>query len=388
MKWSRRWIIAVAGCSMTVALSMGQSPRRDNPPQTRFGQAVRSPEVHADGRVTFRFHAPHAKEVFLAREGAAKLAMARDEQGTWSVTTKALEPDLYSYQFLVDRLPLEDPANPLCVPVVTGGHKSIAHVPGPASLSWEINEVPHGVVHRHLYKSSMFGEVREYWVYTPPGYDAAASRKYPVLYLLHGVMDEASAWMSVGRANVILDNLIAQNKAQPMLLVAPSGYGFPNAPDRVGELFQFTTDQRHLMKDLARSLRDEVIPHVEQSYRVAADAGSRAIAGLSMGGAQALYIGLNDPRSFSWIGSFSGAFIMYGGQYEKFFRDLDASAKARHRLLWLSCGGDDFLLSVNRKCREWLQAKGVALTAKETPGGHAWPVWRRNLAEFAPLLFR
>jgi enterochelin esterase family protein len=228
--------------------------------------------------------------------------------------------------------------------------------------------------------------MRDYWVYTPPGYDPAASKKYPVLYLLHGVTEEASAWMTVGRANVILDHLIAGKKAQSMLVVTPLGYGFANAPDRVGELFQATTNQQRLMKDLAQALLDEVIPDVERNYRVSAEPSARAIAGLSMGGAQALFIGLNYRNSFAWVGSFSGAFIMYGGQYEKFFPNLEASTKPR--LLWLSCGQDDFLLNSNRRCKDCLQSKGVQCMVLETPGNHAWTVWRRNLTEFAPLLFQ
>jgi enterochelin esterase family protein len=388
MKRSCLMVVSLAGLVLAFTPGAGQAPRRDDPGRPRFGQAVRSPEVTADGRVTFRFHAPIAKEVFLAREGAKRLTMVKDDQGTWSVTTEALEPDFYSYRFVVDGLPLADPANPLCVPIVTGGHNSIVHVPGPASLIWEVNDVPHGTLHRHCYRSKSVGEVRDYWVYTPACYDPAARRKYPVLYLLHGVMDDASAWMTMGRANVILDNLIARGKAEPMLVVCPLGYGFPNVPDRVGELFQARTNQQKLMDDLATSLLDEVVPQVERNYHVAADPGARAIAGVSMGGVQALYIGLNHRDSFSWIGSFSGAIVMYGGRYEKFFPGLGGQAKTPPRLLWLSCGSNDFLLDANRRFRDWVKANKVPCKALETPGAHAWPVWRRNLAEFAPLLFR
>jgi enterochelin esterase family protein len=374
--------------ALALAPSTEQLLGRDNVGNPRFGQAVRSPQVQVDGRVTFRFHAPNAKEVLLAREGAKRLPMVKDGQGTWSVTTEALAPDFYSYRFVVDGLPLADPANSLCVPIVTGGHDSIVHVPGPLSLTWEVNDVPHGALHRHFYKSKAVGEVRDYWVYTPPCYDPGAQRKYPVLYLLHGVMEDASAWMSVGRANVILDNLIARGKAEPMLIVCPLGYGFPNVPDRVGELFQAGTRQQKLMDDLATSLLDEVVAQVERNYRVTANPRARAIAGVSMGGAQALYIGINHQDSFSWIGSFSGAIVMYGGRYGTFFPGLGGQAKAPPRLLWLSCGSDDFLLEANRRFRDWLKANKVTCKSLETPGAHAWPVWRRNLAEFAPLLFR
>ena len=171
-----------------------------------------SPEVSTDRRVTFRFRAPNAKEVFLAREGAQRLPMQKDEQGVWSVTTDPLEPDFYGYSFIVDGVALIDPLNALIKPNFLYA-QSMVHVPGPSSLSWETNNVPHGEVHHHFFKSSVVGDDRDYYVYSPPGYDPNAKKLYPVLYLLHGFSDDASGWSAVGRANVILDNLIAQGKA-------------------------------------------------------------------------------------------------------------------------------------------------------------------------------
>src|SRR5437763_11124097 len=186
-----------------------------------------SPEVQSDDRVTFRFHDPNAREVELQLEGhTAHLPMQKDDAGIWSLTTEALQPDYYGYSFVVDGVTLIDPRNPLMKPNLLGT-QSMVHVPGPASLPWEVNDVPHGVVEHHFYRSIVVGDQRDYYVYTPPHYDPKAKKTYPVLYLLHGYSDDASAWTSVGRANIILDNLIAQQKAKPMLVVMTLGYGAP-----------------------------------------------------------------------------------------------------------------------------------------------------------------
>jgi enterochelin esterase family protein len=384
------WPTVAASLAIAIlpASARAQATAPANPPKPRFGHAVRSPEVDADGRVTFRFRAPGAKEVAVFREGEPKLAMTRDDHGVWSATTDKLPPDFYTYTFVVDGVVLADPSNPLCKPIVSGGNESLVHVPGRASLPWEVNDVPHGTLHRHVHNSKVIGEAREFLVYTPPGYDAADPRRYPVLYLLHGVMDDATAWTTAGRADVILDNLVAQRKAKPMVVVMPLGYGFTNVPDRVGEQFGGPSVQKKFLDAMSGYVLGELIPAVEGSYRVAPDRDSRAIAGLSMGGAQALYIGLNHPDRFAWIGSFSGALTMYGGPYAKWFPGVVAESRPEVRLLWTSCGSADFLLGANRKFIDWLKSNGVRCTLTETPGAHAWPVWRRNLCDFASQLFQ
>jgi enterochelin esterase family protein len=379
-------VFAAMGCFALTG--QGQAPQPEKPPRPRVGQAVRSPDVQADGRVTFRFRGPNASTVGVVWEGMPRLEMKKDDQGNWSGTTSALAPDFYCYRFLVDGVALADPANPLGKPIVTGGNESLVHVPGPASLSWEARDVPHGTLHRHLRPSAVLGEARGFWVYTPPGYDPADKQTYPVLYLLHGVMDDASAWTTAGRADVILDNLIAEHKAKPMLLVMPLGYGFAPVAERMSEAFGGPATQKKIMDVLTRYLLEEVIPEVEREYHVTKDREARAIAGLSMGGSQALSIGLNHRDRFGWMGSFSGALVMYGGAFGEWFPDLAGQAKPPMRLLWIACGTEDFLLAVNRKYTDWLKAKEVRFTAVETPGAHAWPVWRRNLTAFAPLLFR
>jgi enterochelin esterase family protein len=343
-----------------------------------------SPEVHADRRVTFRFRAPNAKEVMLAREGAAPAAMQRDEQGVWTLTTDALEPDIYGYTFVADGVSLTDPSNHLTKPNLVW-QSSAVHVPGTAQ-PWEVAAVPRGALNRLFYRSGVVGDDRDFYVYTPPGYDPGAATRYPVLYLLHGFSDDAGGWTSVGRAHVILDNLIAQGKATPMLVVMPLGYG---APEIVRAGFGGFRDPGLRQRNFDRfrdALLTEVIPQVEKSYRVVADRGSRAIAGLSMGGAESLYTGLNALDRFAWIGAFSS-----GGLREDFdadFPGLDAKANDKIRLLWIACGTEDRLIEVNRRFRGWLTAKGVKHEAVETPGAHTWMVWRRNLATLTPLLFR
>jgi enterochelin esterase family protein len=344
-----------------------------------------SPEVQPDNSVTFRFRAPNAKAVVLSREGAKAVPMQKDDLGVWSVTTEPLEPDFYGYTFQADGVGLLDPGNSLLKPNLLGVN-SMVHVPGPSSLPWEISDVPHGVVQHHFYKSAIIGDHRDYYVYTPPGYDPRARQRYPVLYLFHGYSDDASGWTAVGRANIILDNLIAQGQAKPMLLVMTLGYGAPEIVVRHGGSLRDPELRDRNYSRFRDALFNEVIPQVEQQYRVRADQASRAIAGLSMGGAESLYIGLNALDRFAWIGAFSA-----GGSspdYAKTYPKVDEKLNSQLKLLWIACGTEDGLMAGNRQFREWLKGKGVHVSEIETPGGHTWMVWRRNLVPFASLLFR
>jgi len=348
-------------------------------------EPVQSPEVHTDGRVTFRLRAPNAKEVTLNITGAKSGPLEKDEQGVWSVTTDRLQPDYYEYSFVVDGVSIVDPSNPVRIPNLLSNDSEV-HVPGPSSLPWEVNDVPHGIIHHHFYRSAVVGDNRDFYVYTPPDYDPAARKRYPVLYLLHGYSDDASAWTVVGRANVILDNLITQGKAKPMLIVMPLGYGAPEIVSRRGgAVFRDQNLRQRNMDKFRDALFTEVIPQVQKAYRVSTDRDARAIAGLSMGGAESLYTGLNAIDRFAWIGAFSSGGL--GEDFNAEFPHLDSSANAKLKLLWIACGTDDHLIEPNRKLREWLKSKGIHPTEIETPGAHMWMVWRRNLAEFAPLLF-
>jgi enterochelin esterase family protein len=364
----------------SMLLGWAQAPQRPQPPPPLI-----SPEVHADNRVTFRFRAPNAKEVLLAREGTLPVPMKKDAQGVWSVTTDALEPDFYGYSFEADGARLVDPSNYLMKPNLLNT-QSVVHVPGPASLPWELNNIPHGTIHHHFYRSGIIRDDQDFYVYTPPAYAPNAKELYPVLYLLHGLGDDASAWTAVGRVHVILDNLIAQGKAKPMIVVMPLGYGAPVIVSRGFAAFRDATLRQTNFQKFRDALINEVVPQVEAAYRVAKDRQSRAVAGLSMGGAESLLTGLNALDRFAWIGAFSS-----GGVSEDFnadFPGLDAKANRQLRLLWIACGTDDHLINVNRKFRDWLKAKGIQHTDIETPGAHTWMVWRRNLAIFASLLFR
>lgn len=349
------------------------------------GQPLVSPEVHADGRITFRLRAPNAKEVLVRCEGTSASVMQKDEQGVWSVTTEPMTPDVYAYSFSVDGLRTIDLANPLLKYNLLSTDSQV-HVPGPATLAWEVGDVPRGVVHRHSYRSAIIGLDRPFIVYTPPGYDPTGEKKYPVLYLLHGFSDAEDAWTSVGRANVILDNLIAQDKAKPMLVVMPLGYGNTEVIAGGWAGLRNMAVWRDSNEKFRDALLAEVIPLVEKTYRVSTDRDSRAIAGLSMGGTQSLMTGLNALDRFAWIGAFSSGGL--DTDFDRRYPAVDASLNTRLRLLWISCGREDGLLGVNQKLVDWLTSKGVTPTWVQTDGGHSFRVWRRNLIEFASLLFQ
>jgi enterochelin esterase-like enzyme len=348
--------------------------------------ALKTPEVHSDNSVTFRFRAPNAQEVRVTREGSTEpLAMQKDDSGVWTVNSPSWPPDYYGYSILVDGVRNIDPYNNLLKSNLLNT-ENMVHVAGPPSLPWELNDVPHGEIHHHFYHSRVANDDRDYYVYTPPGYDPAAKKSYPVLYLLHGYSDDASGWTVVGRANVILDNLIAQGKAKPMIVVMPLGYGTMQMITIGWGVWNRQDIRDENFTKFREALLTEVMPKAESEYHIAKDRNSRAIAGLSMGGSESLLTGLNNLDKFAWVGAFSS-----GGLPEPFDKDfpgLDSKANQQLKILWVACGTEDRLITVNRNFREWLKSKGVQHTDIETPGMHTWMVWRRNLSEFAPLLFR
>jgi enterochelin esterase-like enzyme len=387
-------IFRIVFCTMFVAVSLFA--------QGRGGGAVKSPEVSADGRVTFRLRAPNAKEVAVTGIGQ-RLAMQKNEQGVWTATTDALKPDIYAYSFSVDGATFMDPGNADIKTAFGSAGQSQVLVPGTPPAPWEPADGPRGNVTHHFFKSSIIGDTRDYYVYTPPNYDPNRREAYPVLYLLHGLGDDAAGWLSAGSANTILDNLINQGKAKPMMMVNTLGYGTPDGPTGAMGATMIPT--------YAKSLVEEIVPQVEKAYHASKDRNQRAIAGLSMGGAESLYTGINYVDHFAYIGSFSGAFVMWprastptaapagggrgGGQtrdvadFEKNFPTLNAKTAAQLKLIWIACGLDDNLIGVNRQFKTWLKSEDVAFTDVEVPGfAHVWPLWRRNLAELAPLLFQ
>jgi enterochelin esterase-like enzyme len=364
---------------IAVSLSSGLLLAEDAP-------HVISPEVQADGRVTFRLVDPNAAKVRVSIEGQPdSTPMEKDEKGIWSATVGPLQPDFYGYNFIADGVHLVDPSNAELKPNLLSQSNEV-HLPGP-SLPWEVADVPHGVIHHHFYRSKIASEDRDYYVYTPPDYDPGKKTEYPVLYLLHGFSDDASGWVSVGRANVILDNLIAQGKVKPMLIVMTLGYG-DMAVIRRG--WRSWDDKELAWRNLTRYtdiLLGEVIPQIESKYRVKKDRESRAIAGLSMGGAESLLTGLNHVDQFAWIGAFSSGGID-NRDFATEFPAVAAGGDNKLRLLWIACGTQDHLIDINRKLKSWLKEKGVSFTDVETPGMHTWMVWRRNLTALTPLLFQ
>ncbi len=342
---------------------------------------ISSPEVHPDRTVSFRLRAPNALKVELGIEGSSPLAMSKGEGGVWTVTTKPLVPDIYGYNFWVDGTTTLDPLNPAMKPNLIWP-SNLLLIPG--NQLWETREVPHGSIHRHFYKSSEIGDERDFFVYTPPGY-AISKGKLPVLYLLHGYSDTANGWTDIGKAHVILDNLIAEKKTKPMVVVMPLGYGVPD----LASAQRGFGDRKLVIENFSKfteALVREVVPSVEKEYRVSGKREDRAIAGLSMGGAESLYAGLLHLESFGSIGAFSTGGLPPDSPTE-IFSHIDVE-KAKHlSVFWMACGTDDSLIGFQRSFSGWLKEQGVRVETKETPGGHVWMLWRRNLAEFSQKLF-
>jgi enterochelin esterase family protein len=338
--------------------------------------------------------------------------MQKDEEGLWSVTSEPMQPDIYTYSLVVDGASINDPSNRQ-MQTSFDSFQSMFVIPGPRP--WlPAPGVPRGAIARHAFHSAVAGDLRDFFVYTPPNYDARRTQPYPVLYLLHGLGDDAERWLSGGgAASTILDNLIAQDAAVPMIVVTPLGYGTSRGPTG-GRTPENITGYM-------KSLLDEVMPAVDKSYNVARTREQRAIAGLSMGGAEALYVGLNNLDKFAWIGAFSSAPMLWppiasaasasrpsgtpanpGGRagaaamlsidpvmFDQTFPGLSARSNSQIRMLWIVCGTADRLIDANRQFKNWLESKGVKFTEEEVPdAAHVWPLWRQNLADMAPRLFR
>lgn len=247
-------------------------------------------------------------------------------------------------------------------------------------------ELPGGKLHHHVYHSDLAGDDRDYFVYTPPGYDPQGERLYPVLYLLHGYSDAADAWTSKGHANEILDSLIAKGKAEPMIAAMPLCYRTPEVRALGWKGLRNPYLRQITFKEFSGILLDEVIPAVEKDYRAATDRELRAVAGLSLGGAESLYIGLNALERFAWVGGFSSVGLV--GDYSQAFPGFDERANSRLKVLWISCGKQDPFFVLSEKLCDWLQAKRVRFKWVNTPGAHTWQVWKQNLSDFVPLLFQ
>jgi enterochelin esterase-like enzyme len=339
-------------------------------------ESLVSPEVNTDRKVTFRLSAPKAQEVKVDIYWGGLCALAKDNKGVWSGTLGPLPPGIYSYHFLVDGLRIVDPLNKDVDSYVPPA--SILTIKGDKPALWEIRPVPHGTVHMHWYTSKATGTERRFHVYTPPGY-MTGKRKYPVLYLLHGYGNDDSTWIADGRANAIIDNLIADSKVQPMIIVMPYGH--------IAEPFVDISDADwdKLGKDFVKDLGEDILPMVEKCYRVKTDREHRALGGVSMGAWQVTNIEAAYPDKFAWLGLFSGGMLD--------LKDVPQSLSTTNgnkykKLLWLGCGRQDGMYADMKKFADVLTANGVKLTWYESDGGHAWLVFRGQFAEFASQLFR
>ena len=346
-------------------------------PATQQAPTLRplDPQVKEDGTVTFGLLAPQAKQVAVyvdTMAPAAAVPLVRDERGVWSGRLGPLEADIYTYAFVVDGASI---------------NAGLVEVVGRTPEAWNPRKVPHGAVHVQWYDSKPLGMLRSVYVYTPPGYEGS-KESYPVLYLLHGSGGAEDVWVSIGAANVILDNLIADGKAKPMVVVMPFGHSEPSP--RVGRAATYTGRDNNAF---TRDLIDEIMPLVQRTYRVSKRADDRAIAGFSMGGNQARLIGFSRLDLFHYIATFSGSFsgTMTTETLETDFADVlndPVLTNGALKLFWSACGTDEArLIAQNKQFASLLASKGIRQTFLTIPGGHTWHVWRRNLRDVLPLLF-
>ena len=391
-------ILMCLGVIMVLATTAGaQAP----PP-------VVSPEVSADRRLTLRFRAPDAKQVTATGElDGQPHPMTKGADGVWSVTIGPLAPDIYTYAFNVDGTSALDPQNTNTQLGFGGfGPVSVVEVPGDGPQFYDARPVPHGEVRIRPYESKALGLSRTVWIYTPPGYETG--KDYPVLYLLHGAGDVESGWVLIGRANLILDNLIAEKKARPMVIVMPLGHtiqSFWTGPAKAlpnemtaayakggldAVLFALMSgDGKGGLSLFAKDLLDDVLPMVEKSYKVSKRPEDRAIAGLSMGGGQTVNIAFNRPELFRYVAVMSGAVTGKADQiYSKFLSNPEQVNK-QFKLFWFGVGRDDALTGPgDRDFAQMLGKYGITHTSRVTEGRHEWTVWRHHLNEIAPLLFK
>jgi enterochelin esterase family protein len=390
-------------CVVPVARAQAPAAEKKDAPAPRFpmqqGPRVTSPELAADGRVTFRILAPKAQAVRLLgdipsdgptvpMQPPTGRALTQGQEGVWDLTVGPLAPGSYRYNFNVDGVSVIDPRNP-STSESNENTWSLVHVPGADFM--DTKQVPHGAVAAVTYYSTALKRFRRMHVYTPPGYETSTQR-YPVFYLLHGAMDCDDSWWTVGRAGFVLDNLVAAGNAKPMIVVMPAGHTGP---------FNFNPGApRPAVDEFSADFKGDVVPYVEKTYRVHTDRQSRAIAGLSMGGAQTLGIAIADLDKYAYFGVFSSGVFGITGRgpmpmppgpsfEEQNAKTLDDPALKRDlKLVWFATGKDDFLIETSRATVAMLKKHGFDVVYKESAGAHTWTNWREYLNEFAPLLFR
>lgn len=370
-------------------------------------QNIISPEVHQDGSVTFRLFAPNAQSVQVSgdflpsvkietqmgpMDGPGKTELKKDENGVWSFKSQPLKSELYSYSFTIDGFTTTDPNNPFLIRDVANVTNVFIVGDGQADL-YRTQDVPHGSVTRRWYDSPGLEMDRRLTIYTPPGYEKS-NAKYPVLYLLHGAGGDEEAWIALGRTAQIMDNLIAEGKVTPMIVVMPNGNVIQDgAPGEGSKGFykpQFMVPKT--MDGTYEGAFKDIISFVESNYQVKADKANRAIAGLSMGGYHSLHISRYYPNTFDYVGLFSAAIMAREDATGKVYSDFDNTLKAQmdngYKLYWIAIGKTDFLYDANKEFRSKLDDMGMDYDYVESEGGHIWRNWRVYLTQFAPQLFK
>ena len=397
-----RKIILFLACTMAAATGFAQQALDWNK------APLASPVVNADNSVTFNVAAPEAQKVEIVgdflpiekvkteqgeSERRGPQALKKNEKGVWSFTSAPLQPELYMYNILVDGVKVTDPLNVYAIRDVSSTF-SIFMVKGGVNGLYQVQNVPHGTVSKTWYKSPTANMTRRLTIYTPAGYEQS-KEKYPVLYLLHGMGGDENAWSELGRATQIMDNLIASGKAKPMIVVMPNGnISQEAAPGETSEGLKIPSMQLpKTMDGNFEAAFQDVVNFVEQNYRVKADKAHRAIAGLSMGGFHSLYISINNPSSFDYIGLFSAAIKPRQKEVSSpIYKDpeskVDNLFKHSPKLLWMGIGNTDFLYKENADLRHYLDSKHYPYTYLETNGGHIWRNWRIYLTTFAQKLFK
>ena len=395
--------IAAALALIAGTLIMAGAIAQERPPQAQQPPPVISPEVLSDRHIVFRLLAPKAESVGLQAGDIPALArsspqLVKGENGVWEATVGPVEPGAYRYRFMVNGVAVMDPRNP-SVSESNNNAWSLVYVPGADFM--ETARIPHGAVAIVHYYSTALGRDRRMHIYLPPGYDTGRER-YPVFYLLHGAGDCDDSWTSIGRAGFIFDNLIEAKKAKPMIVVMPAGHTSTTFNPGGGRGIGPALDE------FAKDFTQDVMPYVERNYRVLTDRQHRAIAGLSMGGAQALNVSMSDLDKFAYVGVFSsGVFgsaprpaAATGGaappppmpsqewEQQRLAALDNASLKKGLKLLWFATGSEDFLMNTTKATIEMLKKHGFSPVFKESTGGHTWINWRNYLHEFAPQLFQ
>ncbi len=383
----KRSLLSIVALIFISTISFSQNPPTPMPDTVPVKPPMTA--VNPDNSITFRLTYPGAKQVTVATDALLQpLTMTQDANGLWTATTPPLPPERYGYTFIVDGVHMLDPLNFDVHPNYMDFYSDIL-VPANPPAPWELTDIPHGYVTRHVFTTHIAQHFPDnqtaYVVYTPPGYNAKRKGGYPVLYLLHGFSDTEEGWTRAGKANLMLDRLLADGKIVPMIVVMPRGYGDFDVVSHGRFAPRDRTANQQNVPLFIQMLMQEIIPEVEHSYNVAKGRDNRAIAGLSMGGEESITVGLTHPELFAWVGGMSAA--LPRGDYDARFPNVDAK-KDKFRLVWTACGTDDRLITPNRNFAAWAKQKDLPFTAVEMPGAHTFIVWRKSLLMLAPLLFR